>query len=116
VLFVFVGNIGIKPRRRSCSAVRLPPGPHRLGPWPWPDPWWAARSSPRGTPVWLIGALAIVSGAARSVGLTGYSTLAFADIPQERMRHANALNATANQMAAGLGVAAATVALRIGAR
>ncbi len=66
------------------------------------------------TPPALIAALAVISGAARSLGLTCYQVIAFADIPGERMRHANTLQATAQQAAAGLGVAAATVALRAG--
>jgi EmrB/QacA subfamily drug resistance transporter len=115
VLFVFVGNIGIKPAtkflfgRFGYRPVLMVSGAALAGSMV------GCAFLTAGTPVWLIGVLAVVSGAARSVGLTGYSTLAFADIPPERMRHANALNATANQMAAGLGIAAATVALRTGA-
>jgi EmrB/QacA subfamily drug resistance transporter len=114
VLFVFAGNIGIKPATtylfgrfgyRSLLVVSgVVLGGTLVG---------CAFLTAR-TPVWLIAVLAVISGAARSLGLTGYSTLAFADIPQDRMRDANTLNATANQMAAGLGVAAATVALRAG--
>lgn len=114
VLFVFVGNIGIKPAttylfarfgyRPLLVVAGLALAGSMVG----------CAFLTAGTPVWLIGAIAIVSGAARSLGLTGYSTLAFADIPPERMRDANTLNATAFQMAAGLGVAAATVALRAG--
>jgi hypothetical protein len=62
----------------------------------------------------LIVALAVVSGAARSTGLTAYSTIAFSDVPPERMRDANTLAATVQQLGAGLGIAAATVALRAG--
>jgi EmrB/QacA subfamily drug resistance transporter len=67
-----------------------------------------------GTPLVLIVALAVVSGAARSTGLTAYSTIAFSDVPPERMRDANTLAATVQQLGAGLGIAAATVALRAG--
>jgi EmrB/QacA subfamily drug resistance transporter len=114
VLFVFVGNIGIKPATtylflrfgyRSLLVVSAAALAGTMV---------CCAFLTAGTPLWLIAAVAVVSGAARSLGLTGYSTLAFADIPQERMRDANTLNATANQMAAGLGVAAATVALRAG--
>ncbi|HEY3483242.1 MAG TPA: MFS transporter [Streptomyces sp.] len=114
VLFVFVGNIGIKPATtplfqrfgyRSLLAVSgVVLAATMVG---------FAFLTP-GTPAALIAATAVVSGAARSLGLTGYTTLAFADIPPERMRDANTLNATAGQMAAGLGVAAAAVALRLG--
>lgn len=114
VLFVFVGNIGIKPAttylfgRFGYRPLLVVSGVALAGSMV------CCAFLTAGTPLWLIGAIAVVSGAARSLGLTGYSTLAFADIPQERMRDANTLNATANQMAAGLGIAAATVALRLG--
>lgn len=114
VLFVFAGNIGIKPAttylfgRFGYRSLLVVSGLVLAGTLVGCG-FLTAR-----TPVWLIAVLAVVSGAARSLGLTGYSTLAFADIPQERMRDANTLNATANQLAAGLGVAVATVALRAG--
>nr|WP_272919849.1 MFS transporter [Streptomyces sp. SID4948] len=114
VLFVFVGNIGIKPAttylfgRFGYRSLLVVSGATLAG-----SMVGCAFLTP-GTPRWLIAALAVISGAARSLGLTGYSTLAFADIPQRRMRDASTLNATANQMAAGLGVAAATVAIRLG--
>ncbi|MFC4034229.1 MFS transporter [Streptomyces polygonati] len=115
VLFVFVGNIGIKPAtgyifgRFGYRSPLVASGLTLAGTMV------ACAFLTADTPRWLIAALAVLSGAARSLGLTGYSTLAFADIPQDRMRDANTLNATANQMAAGLGVAAATVAVRLGA-
>ncbi len=114
VLFVFVGNIGIKPAttylfghfgyRPMLLVSSLTLAGTMAG----------CAFLTAGTPLWVIALVATVSGVARSVGFTGYSTLAFADIAQDRMRDANTLSATANQMAAGLGVAAATVALRVG--
>ena len=68
----------------------------------------------RGTPVALIVVVVALSGAARSVGLTAYSTLAFSEVPEQQMRYATALAATAQQLAAGLAIAAATLALRAG--
>ncbi|WP_198545909.1 MFS transporter [Actinacidiphila yeochonensis] len=114
VLFVFVGNIGIKPATgwlfgrfgyRSLLAVS---GVALAGTMA------ACAFLTAGTPLWLIAVIAVASGAARSLGLTGYSTLAFADVPADRMRDANTLNATVFQTAAGLSVAAAGVALRLG--
>lgn len=67
-----------------------------------------------GTPIPIILALAIVSGAARSTGLTVYSTIAFSDVPPDRMRDANTLAATVQQLGSGLGIAAAAVALQLG--
>ena len=114
VLFVFVGNIGIKPATgrlfgrfgyRSLLAVS---GVALAGTMA------ASAFLTAATPLWLIAVVAVAGGAARSLGLTGYSTLAFADVPPDRMRDANTLNATVFQTAAGLGVAAAAVALRLG--
>ncbi|MCT9091570.1 MFS transporter [Streptomyces sp. ASQP_92] len=114
VLFVFVGNIGIKPATTSLlnrfgfrplllvSTVGLAlavAGCALLTP---------------STPVTVTAALVLLGGAARSLGLTCYSTIAFSEVPADRLRDANALSATANQLAAGLGVAVATVALRLG--
>jgi EmrB/QacA subfamily drug resistance transporter len=114
VLFVFVGNIGIKPAtgflfgRFGYRAVLAVSGVTLAGTMA------GCAFLTAGTPLWVIGALVTLSGAARSTGLTGYNTLAFADVPPEEMRDANTLNSTATQTAAGLGVAAAPVALRLG--
>jgi hypothetical protein len=67
-----------------------------------------------GTPLALIAAVSLFSGVFRSVGLTGYTTLAFSDVPEEQMRDANTLQATNQQLASGLGVAAGAVLLRAG--
>ena len=66
------------------------------------------------TPLPALAALLVVSGAARSVGFTAYTTIAFADIEPEAMRHANTIASTAQQVAIGVGVALGAVALRIG--
>jgi EmrB/QacA subfamily drug resistance transporter len=114
VLFIFVGNIGIKPAttfllnrfgfRVVLTAAAATAAATLL----------AAACFTAATPLVLIALVALVSGVARSVGLSGYSTLAFSDVPDNEMRHANALNATSQQLCAGLGIAAATVALRAG--
>jgi EmrB/QacA subfamily drug resistance transporter len=114
VLFVFVGNIGIKPATTGllnrygfrplliggtvCVAATM------VG----------CAFLTAATPLALIALLATVSGAARSVGLTAYSVLAVSETPPERMSDANTLSATSSQTAAGLGVAVATVGLRLG--
>jgi EmrB/QacA subfamily drug resistance transporter len=114
VLFVFAGNIGIKPAttfilnrwgfRPVLLAACLTLAASIT----------AAAFVTRQTPVAVIVVIAVVSGAARSVGGTSYNTLSFVDVPEARMPHANSLSATVQQLAAGLGVAAATVALRLG--
>ncbi|MEU6056103.1 MFS transporter [Streptomyces xanthochromogenes] len=114
VLFVFVGNIGIKPATTALLnrfgfrplllvatvglAVTVA----------------GCALLTAATPLAVTAALVLLGGAARSLGLTCYSTIAFSEVPPERLRDANALSATANQLGAGLGVAVATVALRLG--
>lgn len=114
VLFVFVGNIAIKPAttfllnrygfRPLLVVATLGVGATTT----------LCAFLTAATPLALVVVLTVISGAARSLGLTCYQVIAFADVPQERMRHANTLQSTAQQAAAGLGVAAATVALRAG--
>ncbi|WP_329363999.1 DHA2 family efflux MFS transporter permease subunit [Streptomyces sp. NBC_01483] len=115
VLFVFVGNIGVKPATTylinrfgfrpllivSSLGLAVTTGVCAL--------------FTAGTPVAVIAVVAVLSGVARSVGLSGYATIAFSETPQERLRDANALFATSHQLAAGLGVAITAVALRGGA-
>ena len=114
VLFVFVGNIAIKPAttwlfNRFGFRTMLLAATTGL----------AATAVAAGlltadTPVVVVALVAVLSGVARSVGLTGYTTLGLSDVPQELMRDANALASTVQQLFSGLGVAAATVALRAG--
>jgi hypothetical protein len=114
VIGVFVGNIAIKPattpmlNRFGFRTVLL--GATTI---------LAATSVAcglltAGTPIPVILALAVLSGAARSTGMTGYSTMAFSDVPPEQMRDANTLAATVLMLGSGLGIAAASVALRAG--
>ncbi|WP_390623880.1 MFS transporter [Fodinicola feengrottensis] len=82
VLFVFVGNIGIKPATTYllnrfgfrtlllASTVGLTATVI------------ACCFLTADTPVALIALVALLSGVARSVGLTGYSTMAFSDTPR----------------------------------
>jgi EmrB/QacA subfamily drug resistance transporter len=114
VLFVFVGNIAIKPATTYLYG--------RFG-FRWmlvASTFGLALSSllagflTASTPVALIALLALASGVARSVGATGYSTIAFSDVPEERMGDANVLQATTQQLGTGLGVGFAAVALRAG--
>jgi hypothetical protein len=61
----------------------------------------------------ILGVLAL-SGVFRSIGFSAYNSLAFADVDAERMSHANTLNATAQELGAGLGVAVGALLLRLG--
>lgn len=114
VLFVFVGNIAIKPAttflygtygfRRVLIASLTVLTTTTVG----------FALLDRNTPVAAIALLAVVSGAARSVAMTGYTTLTLSDVPSTQMRAANVLAGTAQQLFTGLAVALATVALRVG--
>jgi EmrB/QacA subfamily drug resistance transporter len=114
VLFLFVGNIAIKPAttpllRRygfrpvllaatACQALSMV---------------LSALLDP-GTPLVLAVALLLFSGAARSVGFTVYNTIAFADVSPGGMTHANTLASTLQQLAGGFGIAVGAIAIRIG--
>ena len=112
--FVFAGNVGIKPATTPlinrfgfravlvASTAGTAVAVAALG------------FTSAATPVALIAALALVSGVTRSIGFTVYSTVGLADMPPELMRDANTLAATSTQLAGGLAIAVATVALRIG--
>ncbi|HVW92085.1 MAG TPA: MFS transporter [Devosia sp.] len=67
------------------------------------------------TPVPVIMVLLFISGLTRSMQFTTIATIAFADVPQERMSGANTLANVVGPMGMALGVALAAVALRIGA-
>lgn len=56
----------------------------------------------------------VADGAFRSLGLTAYAALAYADVGPARMNAANTLAATLQQLSFGLGVALAVLALRLG--
>jgi MFS family permease len=114
VLFVFVGNIAIKPAtsflyrtygfRRVLVAATICLTATAIG----------CGLLTASTPLVAIALLTLISGAARSVSMTGYTTLALSDVPEPQMRPANALFSTAQQLFTGLAVALATVALRLG--
>jgi len=59
-------------------------------------------------------AILFVGGLFRSMQFTALNTLAFADIPPERMNGANTFFSTVMQLTMGMGIAVGAVALRIG--
>jgi MFS family permease len=112
--FVFAGNVGIKPATtplinrfgfRSVLVVSALGTAVLVA---------ALGFTTASTPVAVIALLALASGVTRSTGFTVYTTVGLADMPPELMRDANTLSATSMQLAAGLAIAASTVALRIG--
>lgn len=64
------------------------------------------------TPMAAVVAALFVGGVCRSISLSGYTTIAFADIEPDRTSTANALSSTAQQLATGMVVAFAALALR----
>jgi EmrB/QacA subfamily drug resistance transporter len=114
VLFIFLGNIGIKPattylysrfgfrRVIVASMLTMAVSIACLG------------LVTAGVPLVLLAALMVVIGCARSVGATGQTTVVFSDVPHPDMRHASTLQSTVQQLAAGSGVALSAIALRLG--
>jgi EmrB/QacA subfamily drug resistance transporter len=115
VIALFAGNVGIKPattplmRRFGIRTVMLA----------------SVLASAaclvglafvrRTTPLEVLLALLVLSGIFRSVGFTAYNSIAFADIPAERMTKANTLMSTVQELGAGLGVAVGALLVRLGA-
>jgi len=114
VLLVFAGNVGIKPAttflygrfgfRAMLITATIGLAASLV----------ALAFVDAGTWLVVTGLFVLVGGVARSVALTGYSTLAFSEVPEPLMRDANILQVTNQQLCAGLGAAAGAVALRIG--
>ncbi|MBI5738082.1 MFS transporter [Mycobacterium adipatum] len=109
VAVLFAGNLTIKPattplmRRFGIRAVLVVNGIVSVL-------WFGllALIEP-GMPAVLIGVVLYVSGALRSIGFTAYNSLAFADVDGDDLTHANTLNASVQELAAGLGIAVAAL-------
>jgi EmrB/QacA subfamily drug resistance transporter len=112
VLWLFAGNVAIKPAtspllrrfgfRRVLITSVLAGSVMFVA---------IAFCSPA-TPLPLIGAVLVLSGALRSVGFSAYNSLQFAEIAGPAMSAANTLASTIQQVAVGLGVAVGAVILR----
>jgi EmrB/QacA subfamily drug resistance transporter len=55
-----------------------------------------------------------ISGVFRSVGFSAYNSVAFSDVPTDKMTHANTLHATLQELGAGLGIAVGALLVRLG--
>jgi EmrB/QacA subfamily drug resistance transporter len=114
VVFVFIGNIAIKPtttpllRRFGFRPVLVASTAGAAATMV------AAAFLRADTALVVIAVVGLLNGCGRSVSLTCYSTIAFADTPPEQIRDANTLQATAQQLAVGLGVPLGAVAIRAG--
>jgi EmrB/QacA subfamily drug resistance transporter len=113
VAALFGGNIAIKPvttpLMRRFGIRRLLLGNAVLS-----AAWFGllAAVSPD-TPIWVIVGILFVSGAFRSIGFTAYNSLAFADVESHELTHANTLNAAVQELAAGVGIAVAALAVAL---
>jgi EmrB/QacA subfamily drug resistance transporter len=114
LLFLFLGNLLIKPAttpllrvakfRTVLVATTTGATLTLVG---------CALLRPSTNVVLLIGVLAL-SGVFRSIGYTGYNTIAFADIDQASMSQANTLASTIQQLTQAFGVALAVISLKVG--
>jgi EmrB/QacA subfamily drug resistance transporter len=113
VIALFAGNVGIKPattplmRRFGIRTVML--GAVVASAACLVGMAFLERTTPL---VVLLGLLAL-SGIFRSIGFTTYNTVAFADIPADRMTSANTLMSTVQELGAGLGVATGALLVRL---
>jgi EmrB/QacA subfamily drug resistance transporter len=114
VIALFAGNVGIKPattpllRRFGIRTVMLGAivgGALCL---------LALALLQPTTPLPVVLVLLLLSGIARSIGFTAYNTVAFADVPAERMNPANTLLSTLQELGGGLGIAVAALLVRLG--
>jgi MFS family permease len=114
VMFVFIGNIAIKPAttpllnrfgyRAVLTASTVALGCVTVG----------IGLCTAMTSVVVISLLALISGVFRSTALTAFSTIIFATLRPEKRRAANTLSAIVMQISLGLGVALSTIAIRVG--
>jgi MFS family permease len=113
VLPLFVGNLGIKPlttpilRRFGFRPVLLGNGALLAATFVG-----CAYLTPA-TPRWILMALLLVSGAARSMQFTAIGTIAFADVPPPQMSGANTFFSLMFQLSFGLSTAAGAVCLKL---
>lgn len=114
VIALFAGNLGVKPattplmRRFGIRAVML--GAVLASAGCLAAMAWLTAS----TPLVVLLTLLTASGVFRSIGFTTYNTLAFADVPAERMTGANTLMSAVQELGGGLGVAAGALLVRLG--
>jgi hypothetical protein len=64
-----------------------------------------------GLPVVAIAVVLFLSGVVRSIGFTAYNSIAFADVDDDELTHANTLNASVSELAGGLGISLSALLL-----
>lgn len=113
VLVLFAGNLAMKPattpilRKYPFRSILLVNGAITAAMFP------ICAFIGSGTPLVLSAVILFVAGATRSMQFTAYNTIAFADVPEDRMNAANTLFNTMGQLAMGMGIALGTLALRL---
>ncbi|OBB29519.1 MFS transporter [Mycolicibacterium peregrinum] len=111
VAALFAGNLTIKPvttplmRRYGIRTVLLVNGVMSVA------CFGLLAALQPGVPLPLMAVVLYLSGALRSIGFTAYNSLAFSDVDGEHLTHANTLNASVQELAAGLGIAVAALLL-----
>ncbi|HEY5852608.1 MAG TPA: MFS transporter [Aldersonia sp.] len=115
VMALFAGNIAIKPtttplmRRFGIRGVLLWVGVATVA------CFGVLALLVPATPLVLIALTLCLSGALRSIGFTGYNSLAFADVGSGELTDANTLHATAQELFSGVGIAVGAIALTVSA-
>jgi MFS family permease len=113
MISVFVGNLGVKPftvpllRRFGFRTVLVGSGISAI------VTLLICALLTANTPLALILIVFFATGLFRSIGLTCYNTITFADVPASELNNANTLFSTLQQLMIGIGVAAGGLALRV---
>jgi EmrB/QacA subfamily drug resistance transporter len=113
VAALFLGNLTIKPattplmRRFGIRNVLLVNGIASVG------CFGLLMLLRPGLPIVVMAVILYVSGALRSIGFTAYNSLAFSGIEGDDLTHGNTLNASVQELAAGLGIAVAALLLSV---
>lgn len=113
VLVLFAGNLAMKPattpilRKYPFRTILLVNGAITSAMFP------LCAFIGGDVPFAVSAVLLFAAGAARSMQFTAYNTIAFADVPDDRMSAANTLFNTMGQLAMGMGIALGTLALRL---
>lgn len=109
ILFIFLGNIGIKPFTTFIiEHIRYKKTFYLAFFWILISSFGFALTTPS-TPGIILIILAVVSGMGRSLSLTAYNGLCFSELRHEVRNDANTLTAVTSNLATGLGISLITV-------
>lgn len=113
VLFIFVGNIGIKPFTNPIIRKLGYRGALLLSfAMVFMTSIALAFIHTNTLPIWIM-FLALVSGVGRSLALTAYNGLCFSEIPPQDRNNANTLNAVISTLAQGMGISLITIVVNL---